>query len=134
MLSTIIAYVKRKRKKREREKVASSPLLGITDVAVILFPPLSGCRCSVLILHWVLYRDWNVISDAWRSSCGAVWAHCGSDMGLASSELIPRPSAMLVGLTSLGDAPTSPVFFPKVKSCDGCVCRPLFRSVLPTCC
>lgn len=78
---------KKKKEKREREKVASSPLLGITDVAVILFPSLSGCRCSVLILCWVLYRDWNVISESWRSSRGAVWAHCGSDMALVGSEL-----------------------------------------------
>lgn len=125
---------KKKKEKREREKVASSPLLGITDVAVILFPSLSGCRCSVLILCWVLYRDWNVISESWRSSRGAVWAHCGSDMALVGSELTPGPSAMLVGLISLGDAPTSPIFFPKGKSSDGCLCRPVFKSVLPACC
>lgn len=74
-------------KKRERKW---PPLLGITDVAVVLLPSRSGCRCSVLLLRWVLYRGWNIISNVRRSRHEAEQAPGGSGRGFSGLELHPE--------------------------------------------
>lgn len=49
----------------------------------------------------MLYRDWNIISDAQRSSCAAVQASRRSDKDLASSEPDPSPSTGMAGLAQM---------------------------------
>lgn len=85
--SAVTGTVHVKRNKSGREEAVPSPPLDSADGAVILVPSRSCWSSSVLVLHWVLQRDWKRISAAQESSHGAVLVHRSSDKDLPSLEL-----------------------------------------------